>query len=204
MQAIEAHTGRMAPLRRNDVDTDQIIPSDFCRRLTKTGFEDGLFAGWRADPGFVLNRTPYASATVLVAQRNFGSGSSRETAVWALRDWGFAAVIAESFGDIFQRNAGKNALLAVTLGADAVGALLDHATERPDTEITVDLLDRQVRSEVGVWDFAIEDRARWLMLNGLDEIAVTLGRDAAIRAHEAARPPWLPRTAAPTRAVPVP
>lgn len=127
MQPITEHTGRCVALRRSDVDTDQIIPAEFCKRLTKTGYEDTLFAGWRKDPGFVLNDPAHAGATVLVAGHNFGTGSSREHAVWALRDWGFRAVIASSFGDIFLRNAWKNGLLAVRLPEDVVADLADRA-----------------------------------------------------------------------------
>jgi 3-isopropylmalate/(R)-2-methylmalate dehydratase small subunit len=192
MDPVHAHTGRMVPLARSDVDTDQIIPSDYCRRLSRTGFVDGLFAGWRADPAFVLNDPVRRGASVLVGQSNFGTGSSREPAVWALKEWGFAAIIAESFGDIFRRNALANGLLAVELEEAAVTALREEARTDPDAEITVDLRTCTVSARPGVWSFEVPDRARWLLLNGLDEIGVTLGRDEAITTFEAARAPWLP------------
>ena len=191
MQPLTAHTGTAVPLARSDVDTDQIIPSDYCRRLTKTGFAVGLFAQWRQDPGFVLNQPRYAGATVLVAERDFGTGSSREPAVWALRDWGFAAVIAESFGDIFERNALRNGLLTVRLPADAVTALRTAVHTTPTLPVTVDLIGTAVRAGGREWRFRVDERARWLLLNGLDEIGVTLSEEDAIAAYERARPRWL-------------
>ncbi|TDQ00489.1 3-isopropylmalate dehydratase small subunit [Labedaea rhizosphaerae] len=189
---LTAHTGRVVPLRRSDVDTDQIIPAEFCKELTKTGYAKGLFAHWRARGGFVLDDPARAGASILVAGRNFGTGSSREHAVWALRDWGFAAVVAVDYGDIFLRNALKNGLLAVALDEGSVAELADRAEADPAFELTVDLEGREVRAPGFRRSFRIDDRARWLLLNGLDDIAVTLGRDDRIRAYEQARPDWLP------------
>ncbi len=192
MRPVRAHTGRGVALRRSDVDTDQIIPAAYCKRLTKSGYADGLFAEWRTDPDFALNRPAAAGATVLVASHNFGTGSSREHAVWALGDWGFAAVIAVSFGDIFLRNAWRNGLLAVTLPADTVAGLADRVDADPRLEITVDVAGRQVRAGGRWYAFDVDDRARWLVLNGLDDMDVTLRSEAKIAVHERNRPYWLP------------
>jgi 3-isopropylmalate/(R)-2-methylmalate dehydratase small subunit len=192
VQPLSEHTGRAVALRRGDVDTDQIIPAEYCKRLTKSGFSDGLFAGWRENPDFVLNRPEVFDASILVASHNFGTGSSREHAVWALRDWGFAVVIASSFGDIFRRNAFKNGLLAVELPESVVAELADRVEADPGVEITVDLVNLQVRVGDLSHDFEVDGRARRLLLDGLDEVAVTLGKDAAITAYESARKPWLP------------
>jgi len=191
---LTAHTGRAVPLRRGDVDTDQIIPAEFCKELGRTGYAKGLFAHWRARPGFVLDEPARAGASILVAGRHFGTGSSREHAVWALRDWGFAAVIAVGYGDIFLRNALKNGLLAVAVDEDAVTALSDAAEADPGYEITVDLARREVRAPGFLRTFDIDERARWLLLNGLDDIAVTLAQDEKIAAYERARAEWLPVT----------
>ncbi|MEV4638760.1 3-isopropylmalate dehydratase small subunit [Actinoplanes sp. NPDC049548] len=191
MEPLTRHRGRALALRRSDVDTDQIIPAEFCKRLTKSGYEDALFAHWRKEPDFVLNRPDAAGASVLVAGHNFGTGSSREHAVWALRDWGFAAVIATSFGDIFLRNALKNGLLAVRLDAEAVTYLAERA-EPGDLTIDVDLVDCAVRADERSWPFEVDSRARWLLLNGLDDIAVTIDRDERIAAYERRRPSFLP------------
>jgi 3-isopropylmalate/(R)-2-methylmalate dehydratase small subunit len=188
MKPLSDHTGRMVPLDRSDVDTDQIIPSDYCRRLSKTGFSEGLFGQWRRDPGFVLNQPEYEGASVLVARRNFGTGSSREPAVWALHEWGFEVVIAESFGDIFRRNALKNGLLAIQFGVDAVTTLLACSLE---TLVTVDLVAQEVRCGELTWAFEIDSRARWLLLNGLDEIDETLTKEADIARYEQGRRYWL-------------
>jgi len=192
MKPLTAHTGRVIPLRRNQVDTDQIIPSEYCRRLTKSGYADALFARWREQPGFAFNDPARADATVLVAGPDFGTGSSREHAVWALRDWGIAAVIAPSFGDIFRRNALKNGLLAVALPEPAVGGLLDAAEPDPAFEITVDLRECVVREPGGSHAFDIDSRARWLLMNAMDDIELTLGLEAAISEYERGRPTWLP------------
>ncbi len=196
-EPVRTHTGRAIPLRRRDVDTDQIIPSEHCRRLTKTGYADALFARWRAEPDFVIDRPERAGASVLVAGPHFGTGSSREHAVWALRDWGVRAVIAPSFGDIFARNAMKNGLLVAALPAVAVDLLLDRAEADPAVEITVDLVDLRVRACGREWPFTADARARSLLLEGLDDIAVTLALSPAITAYEARRPTWLPRPSSP-------
>ena len=192
MEPLITHTGRVLPLRRSDVDTDQIIPSQYCRRLTKSGYQDALFARWRQEDGFVFNQPARATSTVLVAGPNFGTGSSREHAVWALRDWGVAAVIAPSFGDIFRRNALKNGLLVAQLPEDVVDRLLAEAEHDTTLEVTVDLQECEVRWPGGRQRFDIDDRARWLLLNGLDDIAVTLENRDSIGAYEASRQHWLP------------
>jgi len=192
MQPLKKHTGRCAVLPRDDVDTDQIIPAEFCKRLTKDGYADALFAHWRTEPDFVLNRAESAGATVLVAAANFGTGSSREHAVWALRDWGFRVVVASSFGDIFLRNAWKNGVMAVRLPAPAVAALAAEAAAEPDFEITVDLVDTEVRAGGVRQPFPVDENARWLLLEGLDDIDVTLRQADAIAGYERNRPSWLP------------
>jgi 3-isopropylmalate/(R)-2-methylmalate dehydratase small subunit len=186
------HTGTAITLHRDDVDTDQIVPSEFCKRITKTGYDDALFVRWRQDPDFPLNRPEAAQATVLIAGHNFGTGSSREHAVWALRDWGFQAVIATSFGDIFRRNSLKNRLLPVELAPESLGELADLVDASPQTDVSVDLVDLMVRAGPLAYPFALEDRARGMLLEDLDEIAVTLGGDEAISAHERSRSEWLP------------
>lgn len=192
MEPLTEHTGRVLPLRRGDVDTDQIIPSHFCRRLTKTGYADGLFAHWRKDDDFVFNDPARAGGTVLVAGPNFATGSSREHAVWALRDWGIVAVLAPSFGDIFRRNALKNGLLAVELPDGVVAGLLDAADRDPAFAVTVDLRGCEVRWPGGRQPFQVDPRARRLLLDGLDDIAVTLADAERIAAYEHGRPYWLP------------
>lgn len=193
MKSVTEHTGRGVALRRSDVDTDQIVPAEFCKRLTKSGYADALFAGWRVEAGFPLNDPAAAGATVLVAGHNFGTGSSREHAVWALRDWGFVAVLASSFGDIFARNAWTNGLLAVTLPVDAMSWLSDQVDAIAEFRITVDLVGRVVRAGGRDFAFEVDERARWLVLTGRDDIDVTLEAGDAIAAHEILRRPWLPR-----------
>lgn len=193
MDPISEHTGVGVTLRRSDVDTDQIIPAVFCKRLTRSGYADGLFAHWRQEPDFPLNDPRAAGASVLVAGHNFGTGSSREHAVWALRDWGFAAVLASSFGDIFLRNAWKNGLMAVTLPAQPLAWFSDQVDADAGFRITVDLLAREVRAADRRFGFPVDERARWLLLGGRDDIDVTLDLHSAIAAHEATRPDWLPR-----------
>ncbi|GLZ27979.1 3-isopropylmalate dehydratase small subunit [Lentzea sp. NBRC 105346] len=191
MQPLIEHTGTTMVLARSDVDTDQIIPADYCRKVTRTGYADALFARWRADPGFVLNDPERAGATVLVAGRDFGTGSSREHAVWALRDWGFVAVIASSFGDIFRGNAPKNGLVPVMLPEDAVGVLAAASTANPRLRITIDLERMEVRGP-SRWPFELEPRARELLLNGFDDVDLTLSHEAGISAYEGDRPRRLP------------
>jgi 3-isopropylmalate/(R)-2-methylmalate dehydratase small subunit len=195
MQKFTVHTGLAAPLRRSDVDTDQIIPAEYLKRVTRTGFEDGLFNAWRNDPTFVLNNPGYAGASILVAGHRFGVGSSREHAVWALADYGFRAVIAPSFGDIFRNNALKGGLLPVVLSEKVVGELWEALEERPGTEVTVDLVERQVRIPDATWSFKLDDHSRWRLLEGLDDIGLTLRHADAIAAFEATRPSFKPAVA---------
>jgi 3-isopropylmalate/(R)-2-methylmalate dehydratase small subunit len=194
------HTGRALPLRRSNVDTDQIIPAVYLKRVTREGFGDGLFAAWREDPSFVLNQPRYTGATILVAGPDFGTGSSREHAVWALLDYGFRAVIAPRFGDIFRTNATKAGLLPVVLPEKTVALIQDAAEAEPPAEVTVDLAGREVRVAGGglpgplADPFEIDDYTRWRLMEGLDDIGLTLRHEAAIAAFEAARPAWLPVT----------
>jgi 3-isopropylmalate/(R)-2-methylmalate dehydratase small subunit len=194
MDKFTTHTGTVMPLRRSDVDTDQIIPAVYLKRITRTGFEDGLFSAWRDDPAFVLNNPAHQSATILVAGPNFGTGSSRQHAVWALRDWGFKAVVAPRFGDIFRMNALKEGLLPVQLDLAAVETLWAMAEAEPDKQITVDLAAREVRVDEAVWTFPIDDFSRWRLLEGLDDIGLTLRHEEAISAYELQRPAFKPVT----------
>ena len=194
MDAVTTHTGTAVALRRSDVDTDQIIPAVYLKRVTRTGFEDGLFRAWRDDPAFVLNNPAHARATILVAGPNFGTGSSRQHAVWALRDWGFKAVIAPRFGDIFRGNALKEGLLPVQLELKAVEALWEMADSEPDKEITVDLGAREVRVDDAVWTFPIDDFSRWRLMEGLDDIGLTLRHEQSITSYEKTRPSFKPVT----------
>jgi 3-isopropylmalate/(R)-2-methylmalate dehydratase small subunit len=202
VEKFTVHTGIAAPLRRSDVDTDQIIPAEYLKRVTRTGFEDGLFNAWRNDKSFVLNDPTYATASILVAGPRFGVGSSREHAVWALQDYGFRAVIAPSFGDIFRNNALKGGLLPVVLPDKAIQELWILLQERPGVELTVDLVERQVRAPDLVsadpaapstgWEFALDEHSRWRLLEGLDDIGLTLRHDDAIAEFEAERPSFKP------------
>ncbi|MFZ5850571.1 MAG: 3-isopropylmalate dehydratase small subunit [Actinomycetota bacterium] len=194
MQQFTVHTGRALPLRRSNVDTDQIIPAEYLKRVTRTGFADGLFGAWRQDPSFVLNRPEYAGATVLVAGPDFGTGSSREHAVWALQDYGFRAVLSSRFADIFRGNSLKGGLLTVTLEQAVVEQLWDLVETDPSVEVTVDLVARQVRCGSLRVSFDIDDYTRWRLLEGLDDIGLTLRHVAAIAAFEATRPSFLPTT----------
>ena len=200
MDPFVTHTGRAVPLRRSNVDTDQIIPAVYLKRVTREGFGDGLFAAWREDPSFVLNQPRYAGATILVAGPDFGTGSSREHAVWALLDYGFRAVIAPRFGDIFRTNATKAGLLPVVLPEKTVALIQDAAEAEPPAEVTVDLAGREVRVAGGglagplAEPFEIDDYTRWRLMEGLDDVGLTLRHEAAIAAFEAARPAWLPVT----------
>jgi 3-isopropylmalate/(R)-2-methylmalate dehydratase small subunit len=197
MEPFISHTGRVLPLRRSNVDTDQIIPAEYLKRVSRAGFGDGLFAAWREDPSFVLNQPAYDGATVLVAGTDFGIGSSREHAVWALVDYGFRVVIAPRFGDIFRNNATKAGLLPVRLPEDTVTALQDAAEADPAAGITVDLGAREVRhAGAGVKaPFEIDDYTRWRLMEGLDDIGLTLRHADDIAAFEDSRPGWLPVTA---------
>ena len=197
MEPVREIVGRAVPLDRSDVDTDQIIPSDWLKRVERTGFGEGLFAAWREDPAFVLNQPQYAGATVLVAGTNFGIGSSREHAVWALTDYGFRAVIAPRFGDIFRTNATKAGLLPVILPEATVAALQDAIEADPATEVTVDLGARVVLADAAGLKapFDLDDYTRWRLMEGLDDIGLTLRHTDDITAFELARPAWLPVTA---------
>jgi 3-isopropylmalate/(R)-2-methylmalate dehydratase small subunit len=194
MEKFTVVIGRAVPLRRSNVDTDQIIPAEYLKRITRTGFADGLFASWRKDPDFVLNDARYDGATILVTGPDFGTGSSREHAVWALQDYGFRAVIAPRFGDIFRGNSTKAGLLPVVLDPTTVSELQDRVAADPNVEVTVDLLERHVRSGEIVAPFDIDDYTRWRLLEGLDDIGLTLRNADAITAFEAARPAWMPST----------
>ncbi|PZP16630.1 MAG: 3-isopropylmalate dehydratase small subunit [Brachybacterium faecium] len=194
MEAFSTHTGIGVPLRRSNVDTDQIIPAVYLKRVTKTGFDDGLFSAWRNDPEFVLNQDAYRSGSVLVAGPDFGTGSSREHAVWALRDYGFKAVLSSRFADIFRGNAGKQGLVAAQLAQDDIEQLWKILEENPGTEITVDLVERQVHAADATFRFDVDDYTRWRLMEGLDDIGLTLRHEADITAFEARRPSWLPKT----------
>ena len=195
MEKFTVHTGVAMPLRRSDVDTDQIIPAEYLKRGTRSGFEDGLFNSWRADPSFVLNDQAYAGASILVAGHRFGVGSSREHAVWALQNYGFRAVIAPSFGDIFRNNALKGGLLPVVLSEKLVQELWILLEERPGVELTVDLVERQVRGPELSWAFPLDEHSRWRLLEGLDDIGLTLRQADSIADFEASRPSWKPAVA---------
>jgi 3-isopropylmalate/(R)-2-methylmalate dehydratase small subunit len=192
MDKFTVHTGTALPLRRSNVDTDQIIPAVYLKRVTRTGFEDGLFSAWREDPEFVLNNPVYSTASILLAGPEFGTGSSREHAVWALRDWGFRVVIAPRFGDIFRGNALKEGLLPVELELTAVEELWDLVDRDPLAPITVDLVARQVRTDNATWAFSLDDFSRWRLLEGLDDIGLTLRHDAAVTEYERRRASFLP------------
>jgi 3-isopropylmalate/(R)-2-methylmalate dehydratase small subunit len=194
MQAFQTHTGIGVPLRRSNVDTDQIIPAVYLKRITRTGFEDGLFASWRSDPSFVLNLSPFDRGSVLVAGPDFGTGSSREHAVWALMDYGFRVVISSRFGDIFRGNAGKAGLLAAEVAQDDVELLWKLIEQSPGLEITANLQDRNITAGTVVLPFKIDDYTAWRLLEGLDDIALTLRKLDHIEAFEATYPQWKPRT----------
>ncbi len=192
MEPLVNHTGRAVPLDRSDVDTDQIIPAEYLKRIERTGYGRYLFDAWRKDPSFVLNDPRYAGATILLAGSNFGTGSSREHAVWAIEDYGFRAVIAPSFGDIFRNNCTKIGILPVELPLESVRMLMDAVIDDPATEITVDLDARTVTAPVVTESFPMEDYTRWRLMEGLDDIGLTLRLQEAITAYESTRPDWLP------------
>ena len=194
MESFTDHTGTAVALRRSDVDTDQIIPSDWLKRVERTGFGKGLFSEWREDPSFVLNRPEYADASILLAGENFGTGSSREHAVWALTDFGFKAVISASFADIFRGNSLKGGLLPVQLPADVVDRLMALIEADPTTAVTVDLGAREVRAGDVVAAFELDDFTRWRLMEGLDDIGLTLRHEDDIAAFEVRRPAWKPVT----------
>ena len=194
MEKFTRHVGTGLPLRRSNVDTDQIIPAVYLKRVTRTGFEDGLFGAWRNDPEFVLNRPEYQGVSVLVAGADFGTGSSREHAVWALMDYGFKVVISSRFADIFRGNSGKAGLLAAQVTQDVVEQLWKLIETDPTTEIVVDLQERTIQADALTAPFQIDDYTRWRLLEGLDDIGITLSREADIAAFEATRPRWKPAT----------
>ena len=195
MQAFRTHTGRAIVLDRADVDTDQIVPAEHLKRTERSGFGPFLFGEWRKDPDFVLNRPEAEGATILLAGPNFGRGSSREYAVWALEDHGFRAIVAPSFADIFRNNCTKVGLLPVALPGNAVRTLMDAVLADPTVELTVDLETRTVSGAGLVASFPIDDFTRWRLLEGLDDIGLTLRHEGAVTAFEATRPGWLPTTA---------
>ncbi|TQC51054.1 3-isopropylmalate dehydratase small subunit [Rhodococcus sp. WS4] len=194
MESFSTHKGIGVPLRRSNVDTDQIIPAVYLKRVTRTGFEDGLFAAWRNDPNFVLNVAPYDKGSVLVAGPDFGTGSSREHAVWALSDFGFRVVIASRFADIFRGNAGKAGLLAAQVAQPDVELLWKLLDEQPGLELIVDLENKTVTAGTTVVPFDIDDYTRWRLIEGLDDIGLTLRQVEAISEFEKSRPSWKPAT----------
>ena len=194
MDAFHTHTGIGVPLRRSNVDTDQIIPAVYLKRVTRTGFEDGLFAAWRNDPSFVLNLPPFDAGSVLVAGPDFGTGSSREHAVWALMDFGFRVVISSRFADIFRGNAGKAGLLAAEVNHDDVELLWKLIEQSPGLELTVNLRDKTITAGTVMVPFTIDDYTAWRLLEGLDDIGLTLRKQEEISTFEASRPSWKPRT----------
>ncbi|APT84637.1 3-isopropylmalate dehydratase small subunit [Corynebacterium aquilae] len=193
MEKFSTHTGVGVPLNRSNVDTDQIIPAVYLKRVTRTGFEDGLFSSWRNDPSFVLNQEAFANGSVLVAGPDFGTGSSREHAVWALMDYGFKVVFSSRFADIFRGNAGKAGLLAATLPQQDIELLWKIMAETPGIELTVDLENKTVSAGSHVFSFDVDDYTRWRLMEGLDDIGLTLRQEDAINAYEAARPAYKPR-----------
>jgi len=197
MEKFETHTGVGVPLRRSNVDTDQIIPAEYLKRVTRTGFEDGLFAAWRKDESFVLNNPVYADGSVLVAGPDFGTGSSREHAVWALMNWGFRVVISSRFADIFRTNCTKTGLLPVQVDADVARTLLDAVTADPTVQVLIDVDSRTIRTADGKIDatFELDDFTRYRLLEGLDDIGLTLRNESEITTHESNRQSWLPSTA---------
>ena len=194
MEKFVKHTGTAIPLRRSNVDTDQIIPAVYLKRVTRSGFEDGLFAAWRNDPEFVLNQPQYKSGTILVAGPEFGTGSSREHAVWALQNYGFKVVISSRFADIFRGNSLKGGLLTVILPQDAVEAIWTTIESDPTTSITVDLESRTVSYGSTTVAFELDNYTRWRLMEGLDDIGLTLKHTDAIDSFEAKRPAYKPKT----------
>jgi 3-isopropylmalate/(R)-2-methylmalate dehydratase small subunit len=194
MEKFIVHSGTAVPLRRSNVDTDQIIPAEYLKRITRHGFEDGLFSAWRRDPEFVLNRPEYEGATILVAGPDFGTGSSREHAVWALQDYGFHVVISSRFADIFRGNSGKGGLLTAQLAESEVEQLWRLVEADPGLEVVVDLERREVRAGDLIAEFDVDDYVRWRLMEGLDDIGITLKYADDITAFEAGRPSWKPTT----------
>ncbi|MGP7961201.1 3-isopropylmalate dehydratase small subunit [Sanguibacter sp. A247] len=194
MEKFTTHTGVGVPLRRSNVDTDQIIPAVYLKRVTRTGFEDALFAAWRGDESFVLNQPAYTAGSVLVAGPDFGTGSSREHAVWALKDYGFKAVLASRFADIFRGNSGKQGLLAAQVAQEDIELLWKILENEPGTEVTVDLVGRTASAGDVTVQIHVDDYTRWRLIEGLDDIGLTLQHEDEITAFEARREGWRPRT----------
>ncbi|HEY2095128.1 MAG: 3-isopropylmalate/(R)-2-methylmalate dehydratase small subunit [Pseudonocardiales bacterium] len=194
MEPFTTHTGIGVPLRRSNVDTDQIIPAVYLKRVTRTGFEDGLFSAWRQDENFILNIEPFSRGSVLVAGQDFGTGSSREHAVWALKDYGFRVVISSRFADIFRGNSGKGGLLTAQCSQDDVELLWKLLENEPGTEVTVDLTEKAISAKDLSMRFEVDEYVRWRLLEGLDDIGLTLRNEGDIDRFEATRPARLPRT----------
>ncbi len=194
MEKFTTHTGVGVPLRRSNVDTDQIIPAVYLKRVTRTGFEDALFAAWRGDESFILNQDEYKAGSVLVAGPDFGTGSSREHAVWALKDYGFKVVLASRFADIFRGNSGKQGLVAGIVAQEDIELLWKILEANPGTEITVDLEARTAHADDVTVPFQIDDYTRWRLMEGLDDIGLTLQHEDDIAAFEAKRAGWRPKT----------
>ena len=194
MEPFLSHTGTAAPLRRSNVDTDQIIPAEYLKRITRDGFEDALFSAWRQDPEFVLNRPEYQGVSILVAGPDFGTGSSREHAVWALQNYGFQVVLSSRFADIFRGNSGKGGLLTAQVSQDVIEQLWEKIEADPTTEVTVDLAARTVSAGDLVAEFDVDDYVRWRLMEGLDDIGITMQHADAIAEFEAARPAFKPVT----------
>ena len=194
MEPYIRHTGIGVPLKQSNVDTDQIIPAVYLKRITRTGFDDALFAGWRKDPEFVLNREPYSAGSVLVAGPDFGTGSSREHAVWALKDYGFKAVLSARFADIFRGNAGKQGLVAAEVDQQDIELIWKELENHPGTEVTVDLQNRTVTCGAVTAGFGLDDYTRWRLMEGLDDIGLTLRTEQEIAAFETSRPSFKPAT----------
>lgn len=194
MEKFTVHTGTAVPLRASNVDTDQIIPAEYLKRITRHGFEDALFAAWRKNPEFVLNQPQFSGADVLVAGPDFGTGSSREHAVWALMDYGFKVVISSRFADIFRGNSGKQGLLTAVVEQDVVDALWKEIENHPETQVTVDLEARTITAGGIVAPFEVDDYVRWRLMEGLDDIGLTMQHQDTIAAFEAKRPSFKPQT----------
>jgi len=194
MDKFLTHTGSALPLRRSNVDTDQIIPAEYLKRITRHGFEDALFKAWREDPNFVLNKPEYKDATILVAGPEFGTGSSREHAVWALMDYGFKVVLSSRYADIFHGNSGKAGLVTAEVSQDVIEKIWALIEKDATTQITVDLDKRQVKAGDLVADFQIDDYVRWRLMEGLDDIGLTLRHESKITEFEKSRPSYKPQT----------
>jgi 3-isopropylmalate/(R)-2-methylmalate dehydratase small subunit len=192
MEAFITHTGTAIPLRRSNVDTDQIIPAEYLKRITRDGFEDGLFSAWRKDPDFVLNKAHHEGASILIAGPDFGTGSSREHAVWALQNYGFNVVLSSRFADIFRGNSGKGGLLTAQVSQDVIESLWEAVETDPTVLITVDLESRTVSAGDLTAEFEVDDYVRWRLMEGLDDIGITLQYGDEIAAFEAARPSYKP------------